>query len=321
MEKDKLKEINLLQLIAMLFDWLGGLLKSVLEGLGYLLRLSYRHALITIIITGMAVGAGLFLSRPSARIYKAEAMAMIYGSEAQTVKEICKQLENSISTNNLYSLSATLQVPDSIARNIIQFQSFYVIDYLKDKIADRVDFDDNHPLTDTLNVRMTDRLYFRIKTKNTGQISIVQKALLNYFNTNEVMKTQFENKKNELKQEIDICNAECKRIDSLAKVSYYKAVDKQIKFENNKLIVGEQKKQLLYGDLLEIHKAKTKAEIQYVNYKQPMALPAGFAVIQIPINGSVKYGILGLLIGYFVSLIVSTLFENRKKIAKYLNRK
>lgn len=321
MEKDKLKEINLLQLIAMLFDWLGGLLKSVLEGLGYLLRLSYRHALITIIITGLAVGAGLFLSRPSASIYKAEAMAMIYGSEAQTVKEICKQLENSISSNNLYSLSATLQVPDSIARNIIQFQSFYVIDYLKDKIADRVDFDDNHPLTDTLNVRMTDRLYFRIKTKNTGQISIVQKALLNYFNTNEVMKTQFENKKNELKQEIDICNAECKRIDSLAKVSYYKAVDKQIKFENNKLIVGEQKKQLLYGDLLEIHKAKTKAEIQYVNYKQPMALPAGFAVIQIPINGSVKYGILGLLIGYFVSLIVSTLFENRKKIAKYLNRK
>ncbi|ADQ78280.1 hypothetical protein Palpr_0118 [Paludibacter propionicigenes WB4] len=321
MEKDKLKEINLLQLIAMLFDWLGGLLKSVLEGLGYLLRLSYRHALITIIITGLAVGAGLFLSRPSARIYKAEAMAMIYGSEAQTVKEICKQLENSISTNNLYSLSATLQIPDSVARNIVQFQSFYVIDYLKDKIADRVDFDNNHPLTDTLNVRMTDRLYFRIKTKNTGQIPIVQKALLNYFNTNEVMKTQFENKKNELKQEIDICNAECKRIDSLAKVSYFKDVDKQIKFENNKLIVGEQKKQLFYDDLLNIHKAKSKAEIQYVNYKQPMALPSGFAVIQIPINGSVKYGVLGLLIGYLVSLIVSALFENRKKIAKYLNRK
>jgi len=321
MEKDKLKEINLLQLIAMLFNWLGGLLKSLLEGLGYLLRLSYRHALITLIITGLAVGVGLFISRPSARIYKAEAMAMIYGSEAQTVKEVCKQLENSIATNNLYSLSAILQIPDSVVRNITQFQSFYVIDYLKDKVADRVDFDNNHPLTDTLNVRMTDRLYFRIKTKNTSQIPIVQKALLNYFNTNEVMKTQFENKKNELKQEIDICNAECKRIDSLAKVSYFKDVDKQIKFDNNKLIVGEQKKQLFYGDLLEIHKAKSKAEIQYVNYKQPMALPSGFAVIQIPINGSVKYGVLGLLIGYFVSLIVSALFENRKKIAKYLNCK
>jgi hypothetical protein len=321
MENDNSKEINLLQLITLLFNWVSRKIKGVFNCFGYLIRLTYHYYFISGVVIAISLGVGLYLSRPSARIYKAEAMAMLYGTDAQTVKEICKQLENSISSSELYSLSAKLSIPDSVARNIVGFYSYSVIDYLKDNVADKIDFCDDHSLTDTLNVKMKDRLYFRVLSRNISQIPIVQAAILNYFNNNSVMRAQFDNNKRELLQEIKICDAESQRIDSLAKVSYFKDNDKQLKFDNNKLIVGEQRKQLFYGDLLEIQKTKAKAETKIINSKQPIDFPSGLVVILAPINGSLKYGLISIFIGYFISLILCGLIQNFKGIVKYLDEK
>jgi len=321
MEENSSKEINLLQLILIFFNWLNKLGKGTLKFFGYFIKLTYRHYLITFVAVVASLSAGLYLSRPSSRIYKADAMAMFYGCEAQTVKEVCKQLENSVSSNNLYSLATKLSIPDSVAKNIEGFQSFYVIDYSKDSVADKIDFDNNHPLTDTLNVRMKDRLYFRILSKNINQIPTVQTAILNYFNNNPVLKEQYIDKKNELLQQINICNVETQRIDSLAKVSYFKDIDRQLKFENNKLLIGDQRKQLFYNDLLDLQKIKSRAGNKLVDFKQPVNMPSGFFVNPTPINSNLKYGIISILIGYFIALVLSVLIENRKNILNYLNQK
>lgn len=321
MEENNSKEINLFQLISMFFSSLTKLWKSILNFLGYFIRLTYRYSLISLIAIAVSLSLGLYLSRSSAQIYKADAMAMFYGCEAQTVKEVCKQLENSISSNNLYSLATKLSIPDSIAENIEEFQSFYVIDYSKDSVADKVDFDNSHPLTDTMNVRMKDRLYFRILSKNISQIPTVQTAILNYLNSNPVLKEQYIDKKNELLQQINICNVETQRIDSLAKVSYFKDVDKQLKFENNKLLIGDQRKQLFYNDLLDLQKIKSRAENKLVDFKQPVDMPSGFFVNPTPVNSNLKYSIISILIGYFIALVLSVLIENRKNILNYLNQK
>ncbi len=321
MENDNSKEINLLQLISMFVNWLGMQIKGLFNCFGYIIRLTYQHYFISGVVIAISLSIGLYLSRPSARVYKAEAMAMLYGTDAQTAKEICKQLENAIASSNLYSLSAKLSIPDSVAKNIVGFQSFFVIDYLKDNVADKIDFCDEHSLTDTLNVKMKDRLYFRVLSKNINQIPIVQTAILNYFNSRSVMRAQFDNNKRELLQQIKICDTESQRIDSLAKVSYFKDADKQLKFDNNKLIIGEQKKQLFYTDLLDIQKTKSKAEAGIINSKQPMDFPSGLVVIPAPINGSLKYGLVSMLIGYLVSLIICGLIQNLDGIVKYLDKK
>lgn len=321
MENDNSKEINLLQLTSMLFNWIGKQIKGLFNCFGYIIRLTYQHYFISGVVIAISLCIGLYLSRPSARVYKAEAMAMLYGTDAQTAKEICKQLENAIASSDLYSLSAKLSIPDSVAKNIVGFQSFFVIDYLKDNVADKIDFCDDHSLTDTLNVKMKDRLYFRVLSKNINQIPIVQTAILNYFNSRSVMRAQFDNNKRELLQQIKICDTESQRIDSLAKVSYFKDADKQLKFDNNKLIIGEQRKQLFYGDLLDIQKAKAKAEAGIINSKQPMDFPSGLVVIPTPINGSLKYGLVSILIGYLVSLIICGLIQNLGGIVKYLDKK
>ncbi|MHB9141236.1 MAG: hypothetical protein ACYC25_05135 [Paludibacter sp.] len=321
MEENTTKEINLLQLITLFLNWIKNMLMNLLRFGGYLLRLCYRRKITVIIVLVISVVIGQYFARKSNRVYKAEAMAMLYGSDASTVKEVCKQIENSLSNYKLTSLATKLSLPDSVANNITEIHSFYVIDYLKDKTPDKIDFGNNHSLTDTLNVPMQDRIYLQIKTKNINQVPQVQAAILNFFNTNSVIKNQFINRKNEYLQRIQICDTELQRIDSLAKVSYFKDKDKQIRFENNKLLVGDQMKQLFYENLLRLQEVKALAQVKLTNYIQPVDLLSGFVVNPTPLNGRVTYGIYSLLIGFILAVIIAGLIENIKKIFDFLNKK
>ncbi len=321
MEDNSSKEINLLQLLKLLFAWIEKCIKTVVRFFGHLIQLTYKFRWITIILVISGGSVGLYLSRPTAKIYKAEAMAMLYGSEVQTVKEICKQLENSVTSNNLYSLSAKLSLPDSITKNIVEFHAFYAITYHKDSVAERIDFKESHPISDTINVKMKDRLYFQVLTKNIAQLQKVQDALLNYLNNNTAIRTEYINKRNESLQKIKICDDEIKRIDSLAKISYFKDPQQQLKLEKNNLLIGEQKKQLFYDDLLLLLKTKSKEESKLAYFKQPVVLPAGFAPNPLALNGTLKYSAIGLLIGYLVAVLASFLLEHRKAIVRYLEGK
>lgn len=321
MAENNTKEINLLQLINLFLNWLKKLIISTFKLLGYLTRLGFRHKLVIGISLVICLFYFLYLSRPSAQIFKAEALAVLYGNETQTAKEVCKQLENSVSSNNLYSLASKLSLPDSVAKSIIGIKSFYVIDYLKDGVADMVDYKNSHSLTDTMSIRMKDRFYLQVKTNNLKLLPTIQAAILNYFNNNTVMKRQFLLRKEELKQQIRICDVELNLIDSLAKVSYFKDIDKQLKFENNKLLVGEQKKQLFYEDMLKLHDLKAYTDSKYADFKNPIDFPSGLVVYAAPENGRLKYSLFGILTGLFIGLILSSLIESYVKIISFLNKK
>jgi S-adenosylmethionine:tRNA-ribosyltransferase-isomerase (queuine synthetase) len=172
-----------------------------------------------------------------------------------------------------------------------------------------------------MNIKMDDRVYIQLKTHNIKQVPQVQEAILKYFNNNDVMKAQFNTQRNELLQQIHICTVENQRIDSLAKVSYFKDADKQLRFEKDKLLVGEQKKQLFFEELLRLQEIKANAEMRLTNLTQPMVLPSGLVVNPIPINGRIKYEEWSIIFGCFVALILSLLIENFDKILKFLNKK
>ncbi|NDP20590.1 MAG: hypothetical protein GZ091_05880 [Paludibacter sp.] len=319
MEENNSKEINLLQLIALVFGWFKKTGNRLIHFFVEMLRISFRHKISLIILVVICVAIGQYMARKSVRTYNADAMVMIYGSDAQTVKEVSKQLENSLSSNKLISLATKLSLPDSIAKNIASINSYYVIDYMRDSVADKIDFKKNHSLTDTVNVRMRDRIYLRMQIKSIAQVPQVQTALLNFFNNNNVLKSQFGVKKNEYIQQIRLCDLELKRIDSLASISYFKENEKQLRFDNNRLLIGEQHKQLFYGELLRLQEIKSVAEFKLSNYNQPIEIPASFVVNPVPLNGRVKYGVYGIIIGYFLALFLALITENYKKTLKFLN--
>ena len=321
MKENDNKEINLLQLLEIFINWIKTITINLFGFIGQLLKLLFRHLILTLVFVIICLSIAVYLTRPSEKIYKADAIALVYGCDAQTVREISKQLETAGPTKGYASIASKLSLPDSVARNIIGFRTYTVIAYQKDGVAVLVDYNNIYPIKDTMYVKMRDRVSMQLLVKNTNQIPQIQKAILNYFNNNEMLKIRLDNFKNEMNQQIVISGVELKRVDSLAKVSYFKDNNQQIRFNQNKLLVGEQQKQLFYSDLLRLQNIISTSNSALSNCKQPVVFPSGFAVDPKPINGVVKYGASAIILGLFISLIVAGLIENFAKIINYLKTK
>ena len=321
MKENDNKEINLLQLLEILINWIKVLIINIFSFIGKLLKLLFRHLVLTLVSIIICLSIAIYFTRPSAKIYKADAIALVYGCDAQTVREISKQLENSGPVKGYASIASKLSLPDSVARNIIGFRTYTVIAYQKDGVAVLVDYNDIYPIKDTMYVKMRDRVSMQLLVKNINQIPQIQKAILNYFNTNEMLRIRLDNFKNQMNQQIAISGVELKRVDSLAKVSYFKDNNQQIRLNQNKLLFGEQQKQLFYTDLLKLQEIISTSKSALSNCKEPIEFPSGFAVDPKPINGIVKYSAYALILGLFISLVVAGLIENFSKITNYLKTK
>ncbi|NDV46429.1 hypothetical protein D0T49_05165 [Paludibacter sp. 221] len=321
MDKKDEKEMSLLELIKSFFNWLKKIGLGLLNLLGEVTRLLFRHKILTSIILILCILCGLYLSRHSVRRYEADAMAILNGSLAQTVKEVSSQLETASPLSNSSTLSAKLSLPDSITRNILEIKSFYVIDFLNDSTPDVVDFKHKHDLTDTINIRMHNRLYFRIKTKNVSQLPVFESAFVNYFNTNDRLQYEFQTKKANLAKKIELTDAEINRLDSLAKFSYFRNSDLQLQMAYNRLYVGDQRKQLFYEDMLGLQNQLLKDEIEFVNFTEPVVLPTGFVVNPQAKNNRTKCLLISISIGVALSILLSLMVENRKRIFSYLSKK
>ena len=320
MEEKKQNEINLLDVIQIVFRGIGKFCLSLLHLAGNTLRLLFRNKVLVFIVLVVFSALGYYAGRPANRIFRAEAMAIINGSLAHTVMDASRRLASASHLSDFTTLSAKLDLPDSIAKNIIGISSYFVIDFLNDSTPDMVDFRGRHSWTDTLNVRMPNRLYFRVLTRNVSQIPTFEKAFLNYLNTNPRILGEFNVSKNNLQRRIDMLNRETHRLDSMADISYFHFPGQQVDLRWNSLFVGRQDVQLVHRDLRLLYDLKRRDELELANSTAPVVLPTGFIVNPRPERGRIRsmanYGIAGLFIAIGLSLFV----ENRRRIFSYLSK-
>ena len=321
MENNKTNEINLLDIFIIIGKWIKKIYTSLLRFAGVILKLLYRNKILTAIIFILAIVIGQYMARPSARKFNVEAMCVLYGPEAKTISEIGKQLSLSSPRFAATSLANKLSLPDSIASSVAGVQFFQVIDYQRDHTPDMIDFGHSHSMEDTLNLPMTDYIYMRLKVKGTRHAQVIGEAMLKYLNTNPTIQNQYSIMKAQLNEKIILCDAELLRVDSLAKITYFRDKKPEIKFENNKLLIGNNYIQLFYQDLLNIQANKTLAMNRLMEAKQPVVIPSGFVVNPNSTNGRAKLGIYSLMIGLMLSLALAFFIENWRKWLKYLQEK
>lgn len=321
MEEKEEKEVNLIDLISIFFGWIRKTSWNLVKGIGQVLRMAFRHKVMISILIVASVVVALYMARPSARVYSAEGTALLHGNDAQTVREVFRQLENSVSKDDLISLSTKLGLEDSVTKNIIKLNSYYLIDYMRDSVADKVDYNNSHSLTDTMNVRMRDRLYIRMLTKNIAQVPAVEKAILDFVNNNSLLKARYESKIDEFKKKIVIAETELDRLDSLARITYFKEDNLQLNLGNNQVLLSEQRKQLFFGDLLGAQRIISESEFELVKMSAPVVIPSSLIVTPKALNSRLKYGVFGIIIGFVLGLLLAGLLESREKIVGFLNSK
>ena len=117
-----------------------------------------------------------------------------------------------------------------------------------------------------------------------------------------------------------MCDMELVRIDSLANITYFKDKKPEIKFENNKLLLGNSEIQLFYKNLLELLDTKAIAQTKLEDAVKPIVNPAGFIINPSPVNSRLKYGVYSLAIGFVLGLILAFVIENTKKWLNFLQK-
>lgn len=321
MEEKNTKEVNLLDILIAVWNWAVKAVMFVISLIGKTLQLLFRHKILVIILMLAAFAISQYFARPSNRNYNVDAMAVLYGVQAKTVMQVGNQLSTSSPRFEMTSLAHKLGVSDSVSKKIGAVQFFNVIDYKTDSVPDKVDFDNKHSLSDTVNVRMRDYVYIRLKMHGMDHAQEVGESVLNYLNNNEAIKAEYETWKKTLEQKIFVAYKEAKRIDSVANIKYFEETKPNIRFDNNRLLIGNQQTQLFYGDMFYLHKNITESEGKLAEAKTPIVVPSGFIINPNATNGRVKKGVEGLIVGFVLSILLAFFLENYKKWIKYLNNK
>ena len=318
MEKTTPEELSLIQVITLFVQWLKKICLSLARFIGKLLQLSVKHWIVFLIALSVIVAGSLYLSRNSARKYKAETTLHIAFTDAAIVNEMIDQLANSLNDNKNLSLASKLGIPDSVGLNIRKIKHFDVIDYLDDKTANKVDFKRNHDLTDTTNVVMNNKVFLQLITKSPNQLKLVHDAMLNYFNSNPYLIAEYEfNIKSQINA-VALIDKEMNRIDSMATLSYFRNEKRtDIGLEGNKMVIGEQKKPIYSKELIELTDHRHFRQNLIDTNKQPVYTTSEF-IVSGPINDRVRYLAFGLVFGVIAGLISAFVIDNRQCIKNYL---
>ncbi|MFV0391875.1 MAG: hypothetical protein ACK5KP_08355 [Paludibacteraceae bacterium] len=320
-DKKTTSEVNLMDILVSIWNWIVKAVKYLFHLIGTVLQLLFKYKILTLIILIFAFAVSQYYARQSNRKYQTGAMAYLYGVRSPKVKQVGNQLTSSSPKFKETSIGYKLDLPDSLASRLLSVEFFDVIDYKSDSVPDRVDFARNHSLTDTLNILMNSYIYVRLTTLGTQNVDKISNAVLNYLNENADIKSDFDVYKSTLQERIQVAELESKRIDSLARKKYFESEKPNIQLQNNRLLVGEQRTQLMYGDLLFLQKDKAETERRLSEAKAPVVLPSGFIINPRPINGRVTNGIDGLIIGIILSVMLAFVLENYKKWLQFLRQK
>ena len=103
------------------------------------------------------------------------------------------------------------------------FITYRVIDCYNDGVADYIDFDDKSVPTDTVRVQMQDRIcmQFTIKSSNMGLLPEVEKAVLDFLNTNPALQKSYEAYLPNLQKEVAFNHTQALKLDSLTSQYYF----------------------------------------------------------------------------------------------------
>lgn len=317
------RETNLFDLLLIFFRWIAQCFSRLFSAMGWCLQISFKYLPLTLILCIAGLGAGIYFSQPERRIYKVEGMAVLNGPTANVVKEISKPLEWAFphQVPGGQNFVQKCSISEDVAKSIKRMETFYVIDNLNDSTPDHVDFKNKHDLTDTLNVRMRNYLYFRFRTKRIDKVEEIEQGLMHYFNTHPTMVAWNELHRQNLHDVVNMYTQQILYLDSLSKRAYLEdPVHAKLTLHQNTLIIGEQKKQFFHEEISYLQHLLEGQELALTCDSLPLYFPGHLSIMPRPINGRIKTLVLALMGAYALSLLIAAGWKYRKSIFDYLRR-
>lgn len=313
------KNMNLFDLTAAFFRWIG----KVCSGCWHLgldsLRLSLHYWYISLVCIILFAGLGIYFSRPTNRIYKAEAIVYLNGPQIEDVKQVFKPLEQNFPFFPNQELGQMLGLEGNQASTLRRFETFNVIDFLNDSTIDQIDYKRKHKLTDTVNVIMPNVLCLRFRTKHPELVPVVGEKIISYLNSNASLQASFAKKHALQERKVKFCHDQIEKLDSLTSAFYFEqggAAQAQMKWGNG-MVLGRREIKLFTDEILCFYNKTEMAERELARCTAPVVLQQPFTTDPDAVNGRLKCTFIGLVLGYIFGCLIALAVKRRKQLKEW----
>jgi hypothetical protein len=222
---------------------------------------------------------------------------------------------------NTNALSQALSLDPKQLTNVFDISAFWIIDKGKDNVPDHVDYNNNHDIYDTLNVRMHDRLDIRVRIKEPQELSTFKNGIIKFIYSDSLFQQLNRVRLRQNQELLSRLNNDILQLDSLQKVKYFEETRSR-KSENGgqMIFLQEQKTQLVYSDTYTLYARKQVLEADRDLYKDIVTILSEFTIPARRDNGGMYYAKLVVPLMFVFTLLLLIIMANRKKLEEVFRK-
>lgn len=292
---------------------------------GKCVRLSLRKWYITVPMLVIGIALGIWASNWDNRFWRVEAMAILNGSTPELVANRYDNLNKLLppalfpSQSKPEALGWKGDVEDCYS--FMKFESFPVVDCLRDSVPDYVDIDLEFDPTDTLSMLMQNRLFLRFVTKDLDNVAKAEEVILRYLNSDPQLIAAYETYKTNLEWEATFCDRQVNLLDSFTTQFYFfQGAEAHIRPEGFQMFVGDRDITLLHPEILKLLEHKKYVDRELALCTAPVVLESGFMVSPRAINRRSNTIAISFAVFYLLSLLIGVLIEQRANINAWMKK-
>ncbi len=310
------RELDLLDLFRMFFNWLGFCIKSFFKGLLWILKFSFKNW--KIIFASVLIGCGIsfYFSQSAKSVYEGTIILQNNVAKSADVALAVKALNTKINPDDYNALlSKILEIKRNVGKDIVSIKPYFIYSSDDEKLYNVIDFYGKY--TDKKPV--SDRLCISVKTRNKRTFPILRNALVKYLSKNDYFQQLNGSRIEQLKMQKKTMEKELLAIDSLERLEYFQANKKinSIQMEGG-LLVGDNKTQLYHENILALTDQIEKVKSDLIIKQGVFTVVSDFYVGRAN-NGKIKLLVYFGLAFYVLGFITALIYRNKKRIVDFLN--
>ena len=299
MEKNnEQQELDLFSLIRKTSNFSYNVFKKITRLCGYSLRISFKYYYVYLIFILAAVAYSYYKTQGPFKIYESRFSLSINDGDSDLYSEMISSLNRYLLDGDSGSLSSILQISPAEGGKVQAIGNRFV----------------------TEPQDSTSRIVIAVILKDPNAFPAIEKALIDYFNNNDYLKSLNLVRVASLKEREKLLEKDIAEIDSLQKIEFFqKTNEMEVKLDQK--LVLKTNKPMFYSDKLILLKQKeavtkeltAKSEIvNLINEFPPSKKP--FITMRDVIKKNIA-------IAFLLSFFFSLCWDNRKSIIDYLRKK
>jgi len=323
MEK-KEKELDLLDLLSIVFKAIGSFLKNTVKYFVLTVIFSFKKALYFIPFLLIGAGIAFYMTMPQKRKYRAEVILRLNDGDAFMVRSITDAFASSYikvpkSAENRKVLADLMEITPDIAATVKNIEAFYLVDLFKNGSVDYIDFKRSFK-EDTSHVVVRNQIAIRFESSTQDNFYDLQNGFMHFLNNSSFLAQQRDIRQAYDKAQVIFYTAEIAALDSLRNLEHFQRGDRPAMVSRDGVMMVSTDKQLFQQQLIDLNNAKRYHERRLEEGADVALITSPLSIDNKPVVGTLKTLAVALVVSYLIGLVCLLLIFNRRTIAEWIEK-